>query len=49
MSLSSSKANGQNSIPTKILRILINDVSSQLAEVFNFSFLPWCFRIKIKN
>ena len=29
---------GPNSIPTKILKLLINDVSSRLTELFNPSF-----------
>ena len=38
LSLNPSKAIDPNSIPTKILKLLINDVSSQLTEVFNLSF-----------
>ena len=38
MSLNPSKAIGPNSIPTKILKLLINDVWSQLIEIFSLSF-----------
>ena len=38
MSLSLSKAVGPNSIPIKIFKLLMNDVSSQLTELFNLSF-----------
>ena len=38
MSLSLSKAIGPNSIPIKIFKLLMNDVSSQLTELFNLSF-----------
>ena len=39
LSLNLSNAIGANSIPTKILKLLINDVSSHLTELFNLSFL----------
>ena len=38
LSVNPSKAISPNSIPTKILKLLINDVSSQLTELFNLSF-----------
>ena len=38
LSLNPSKAIGPNSIRTKILKLLINDISSQLTELFNLSF-----------
>ena len=38
LSLNPSKAIGPNGIPTKILKLLINDVSSQLNELFNLYF-----------
>ena len=37
-SLDSSKSVGPNSIPTKILKLLKYDISSQLSEIFNISF-----------
>ena len=39
LSLNLSNAIGPNSIPTKILKLLINDVSSHLTELFNLSVL----------
>ena len=38
-SLNSSKASGPNSIPYRILFLLKNDISKQLADLFNLSFL----------
>ena len=37
-SLNSIKSVGPNSIPIKILKLLKNDISSQLADIFNISF-----------
>ena len=37
-SLNSNKSFGRNSIPTKILKLLKNDIFSQLADIFNISF-----------
>ena len=37
-SLDSNKSVGPNSIPTKILKLLKDDISSQLSEIFNISF-----------
>ena len=37
-SLDSNKSVGPNSIPTKILKLLKNNISSQLSEIFNISF-----------
>ena len=37
-SLNSNKSVGPNSIPIKILKLLKNDTSSQLADIFNISF-----------
>ena len=37
-SLDSNKSVGPNSIPTKVLKLLKNDISSQLSEIFNISF-----------
>ena len=38
LSLNPSKAINPISIPIKILKLLINDLSSQLTELFNLSF-----------
>ena len=37
-SLDSNKSVGPNSIHTKILKLLKNDISSQLSEIFSISF-----------
>ena len=37
-SLDISKANGPDSIPTKVLKLLKNDIPDQLAKLFNLSF-----------
>ena len=42
-SLNSSKASGPNSIPYRILFLLKNDISKQLADLFNLSFLTGVF------
>ena len=49
LSLNPSKAIGPNSIPTKILKLLINDVSSQLIELFNLSFSRGVFPLILKT
>ena len=49
LSLNPSKAIGPNSIPTKILKLLINDVSSQLTDLFNLSFSRGAFSLILKN
>ena len=49
LSLNHSKAIGPNSIPTKILNLLINDVSSQLTEFFNLSFSRGVFPLILKT
>ena len=36
-------------IPTKILRLLKNDISSQLSEIFNVSFSPGVFPSILKT
>ena len=46
-SLNSSKASGPNSIPYRILFLLKNDISKQLADLFNLSFL--CFSFCTQN
>ena len=40
---------GPNSIPTEIFKSLLNDVSSQLNELFNFSFLHGVFPLILKT
>ena len=37
-SLNSDKCSGPNSLPTKILKLLKNDISTHLAGIFNLSF-----------
>ena len=49
LSLNPSKAIGPNSIPTKILKLLINDVSSQLTEFFNLSYSRRVFPLILKT
>ena len=39
-SLDSTKSVGPNSIPTKILKLLKNDISCQLADIFNMLLFP---------
>ena len=41
--LNSNKSVGPNSIPTKILTLLKNDISSHLSEIFNISFSSGIF------
>ena len=38
-----SKSYGPNSIPTKILKLLKNDISTQLSDIFNVSFSTCVF------
>ena len=42
-SLDSNKLIGDNSIPTKILKLLKNDISTQHFDIFNVSFLTGVF------
>ena len=49
MSINPSKAIGPKSIPTKILKLLINDVSSQLTELFNLPFFRGVFSLTLKT
>ena len=37
-SLDSYKSSGPNNIPVKILKLLKNDISQQLSDIFNMSF-----------
>ena len=48
-SLDSNKPVGPNSIPTKVLRLLKNDISSQLSEIFNISFSSGVFPSTLKT
>ena len=48
-SLDSNKSVGSNSIPTKILKWLKNDISSQLSETFNISFSSGVFHSILKT
>ena len=48
MSLNPLKAICPNNILTKILKLSINDVSSQLTELFNFSFFRGVFPLILK-
>ena len=47
-SLDSHKSSGPNSIPVKILKLLKNDISQQLSDVFNMSFLSGQFPSALK-
>ena len=49
MPLNPPKAIGPNVIPTTILKLLINDVSSPLTQLFNLSTFPCYFPINNKN
>ena len=44
-SLNSNKASGPNSIPYRIFLLLKNEISKQLAGLFNLSFMTGCFSI----
>ena len=47
-SLDSTKSVGPNIIPTKILKLLKNDISCQLVDIFNMSFTSGVFPTAIK-
>ena len=47
-STDSNKSVGPNSIPTKKLKLLTNDISSQLVDIFNISFSTGVFPTKLK-
>ena len=49
MSLNTSKDIGPNTIPTKILKLLIDGVSSQLTELFNLSCSRGAFPLILKT
>ena len=46
--LNSNKSVGPNSIPTRILKLLKNDISTQLADIFNISFSTGVFPTILK-
>ena len=48
-SLNSNKASGPNSIPYRILLLLKNEISKQLAELFNLSFMTGVFSLVLKT
>ena len=48
-SLDSNKSVGPNSIPTKMLKLLKDDISSQLSEIFNISFSSGVFPSILKT
>ena len=47
-SLNSNKASGPNSIPYRILFLLKNEISKQLADLFNLSFMTGVFPSVLK-
>ena len=47
-SVNSNKSVGPKSIPTRILKLLKNDISTQLADIFNISFSPGVFPTILK-
>ena len=49
LSIDPSKVIGPNSIPIKILKLLIKDVSSELTELFNLSFPRGVFPLILKT
>ena len=49
LSLDSNKSVGPNSIPTRVLKLLKNDISSQLSEIFNTSFSSGAFPSILKT
>ena len=49
MSLNPLEVIGPNSIQTKVIKLLINDVSSQLTELLNFSFSCGVFTLILKT
>ena len=47
-SLNPNKYTGPNSIPTKILKLLKNDISNQLADIVNLSFFQVYFQLILR-
>ena len=48
-SLNSNKASGPNSIPYRVLFLLKNEISKQLADLFNLSFMTGVFPSLLKT
>ena len=48
LSLDYHKSSGKNSTPVKILKLLKNDISQQLSDIFNMSFLTGQFPSVLK-
>ena len=48
-SLSDNKSSGQNSIPTRILKLLKKDISTQLVDIFNLSFSSGIYPTPLKT
>jgi hypothetical protein len=48
LSLSSNKSSGPNSIPIKILKLLHQDISIPLSDIFNLSFIKSHFPSTLK-
>ena len=48
-SLNSNKVSGPNSIPYRVLFLLKNEISMQLADLFNFSFMTSVFASVLKT
>ena len=46
--MNSNKSVGPKSIPTRILKLLKNDISTQLADIFNISFSTGVFPTILK-
>ena len=46
--MNSNKSVGLNSIPARILKLLKNDISTQLADIFNISFSTGVFPTILK-
>ena len=47
-SLDSNKSSGSNSIPVKILKLLKNDISQKLSDIFNV-FRSWAISLSPEN
>ena len=48
ISIFSNKSVGSNITPTKLLKLLVNDISSQLADISNMSFTSGVFPSALK-
>ena len=47
--LDSKKSVEANSFPAKVLKLLKNEISSQLPDIFNNSFFFWCLSLNTKK